>query len=537
MYALSLLFDLSLIFLFPVMYYCKLIMNYGGNLVKKSYSTLYSSLLILLLSACSADTEVKTDDKVETDIARKVVTEEVERGVIPVADLEDRDYGGLTLKFAGPLLRDINPEESEIKEKWYERTKELEEKWNFVFESKTIPNDDFIGSYIRTTLAGDPVGDIVYLNIPQFYPKFPDNGIAYPISDLNVLDFDDPKWVQAARTASEYKGKTYSVKPGTIELTVAKNGIWWNKTQFNNLGLPNLYDLYENGEWTWEKMFEVAEQATKDLDNDGKTDVYGFSPGNLPYDLIYSNGAEAVNKTNEGIEVDFNDPKIVEALEYYQKAFEDHARVFLQPVEEGGGVDSLGDFRDGRLLMLPGDWWYSTSALNEGRMKDEYGFIPYPLGPSYDLAAPVSSVGGVSLEIMLGTVEKPKEKLEIWDEITNIGTAEDWERWTRSEYEKGAADAQSVEYALLLHDHVKVNVISGFTELNELVSKFFGEIRAGETTVVSGLEAIDPQIKAALATFKKDGADLGVTKEEIEQTKKELEDGTYYDEEEEVDKE
>ena len=63
----------------------------------------------------------------------------------------------------------------------------------------------------------------------------------------------------------------------------------------------------------------------------------------------------------------------------------------------------------------------------------------------------------------------------------------------------------TVEYALLLHDNVKVNVIPGFAELNGFIGEFFSEIRLGETTVQSGLEAIDPQIKAALATFVRDG--------------------------------
>lgn len=472
--------------------------------MKKLLSMGLGLTLALSLAACSNDVKTEAEKPVDQEEPEKVVQEEVE---------EDRDYGGLTFTWAGHVLRDIDPEASEVKEKWYNKIKEMEEKWNFKFESKTIPGEDFLGNYIRTTLAGDPVGDVVYLNTPQFYPVLPENGIAYPISDLNVVDLDDPKWVQSARKASEYKGKTYSIRPGTTETIAARDGIFWNKTLFKNLGLPDLYELYENGEWTWDKLFEVAEAATKDLDNDGNLDVYGLAGYYLPWDFIYSNGAEAVLQTEDGIDMDLNDPKIVEALEYYQKIYKDKSNVF-PPAD----VDYGGAFVDGKLAMFIYEWWIADWSFSQGKMKDEYGYLPFPSGPSHDDPEnPVSFGITESLEIMLGTVDKPKEKLEIWDAITDIGDAEDWERWTREEYERGAGDAESVEYALLLHKNVKTNLIAGFSDISKMVNTLFKDIREGSVTVQSGLEAIDPQIQAAVAEFKSNGIELKYkTQEEVD---------------------
>ena len=108
-----------------------------------------------------------------------------------------------------------------------------------------------------------------------------------------------------------------------------------------------------------------------------------------------------------------------------------HARVFLQP-REGDWANIRSDFRDGRLLMVVNDWWVSTSDLNDGRMEDNYGFIPFSSRTIFENPKQPVSVGyDQSMELDAPTVENPKEKLEIWDEITNIGTAEDWERSTR----------------------------------------------------------------------------------------------------------
>lgn len=496
--------------------------------MKKFYLIIISCFLLLLLAACSDDSKEtsgkKGTDKPDTEQKEKDPVVEKYSTVTPVDELEDRDYGGLTFTWAGPVLRDIDPEESEVKELWYNRIKELEEKWNFKFESKTLSGDGFIGNYIRTTLAGDPVGDVVYLNTPAFFPNLPENGIAYPISDLDVIDLDDPKWVQSARKASEYKGKTYSVRPGTAETVAPRDGIFWNKTLFENLGLPDLYELYENGEWTWDKMMEIADLATRDVDNDGTTDIYGLLGFYLPWDFIYSNGGEAVIQTNEGIDVNLNDPNITEALEYYQTVYKDYNHVF--PGEDSEGIS----FENGNLAMYVYEWWIADWSFAHGKMEDNYGYLPFPSGPSNeDPENPVTFGMTESLEIMLATVDKPKEKLEIWDEITNIGTADDWERWTRESYEAGADDAESVEFAELLEQNIKTNLIYGFADLSTIVTELFEDIKTGGTTVQSGLEAIDPQIEAALAEFKENGVDLGITEEEIEETKKSIEDGTYDD--------
>ena len=252
--------------------------------MRKFYFAVASTFLLLSLTACSDDPEATPSKEKSSNLKEEIVevVEEKYSKVVSVEDLEDRDYGGLKLTFAGPVMREINPEESEVKELWFNRIKDLEEKWNFTFESKTLDGSGFIGNYIRTTLAGDPVGDIVYLNTPNFFPSLPENGIAYPVSDLNLIDFEDPKWVKSATKASEYKGKTYSIRPGTVETIAPRDGVFWNKTLFENLGLPNLYELYENGEWTSKELMEIAELATRDVDNDGTLDVYGLQGYFLP---------------------------------------------------------------------------------------------------------------------------------------------------------------------------------------------------------------------------------------------------------------
>ncbi|MCU9612634.1 extracellular solute-binding protein [Caldibacillus lycopersici] len=475
--------------------------------MKKKFLSLIGILgLSAALVGCNGDDQAAGDGEKDKDPEANAPE--------AVEELPEKDFGGMTLTWAAPWLREIDPNASEIMEKWNDRIEMLEEKWNFTFESKEIGWDDYVGNYIRTTLAGDPVGDIVYLLTPNFYPNLVDNGIVYPVSDVGVIDYNDPKWVKSATEASKYKGKTYSLKAGTASTISTRDGIFWNKTLFDELGLPNLYELYENGEWTWDKLVEVAEMATKDTNNDGETDIYGFASENLPWKLIYSNGYESIIKNDDGIDINMNDDRVIEALEFYQDFSQNKSNV-LRDWFEGANWDfRYTEFANGTIGMVSGEWWIAGSYLTEGRMQDEYGFLPFPSGPSND--TPISYGYEESLEVMLATVENPEDKVFIWDAINDIGTEEDWSRWLREEYEGTAGDEESVEYAMMLNDNTKINLIRGFENINTIFNDFFSQIASGATTVQSGLEAIDPQIQAELEDFKNNGVDLGIEEESAE---------------------
>src|SRR5690606_12010702 len=106
------------------------------------------------------------------------------------------------------------------------------------------------------------------------------------------------------------------------------------------------------------------------------------------------------------------------------------------------------------------------------------------------------------------------EKVMIWDAIWDIGTEEDWENWLIEDFEGSAGDAETVDYALMLNEHTKTNLIRGFDDIDTIFNDFFSELASGSTTVQTGLEAITPQVDAALEDFQKHGVDLGIEDEE-----------------------
>ena len=79
-----------------------------------------------------------------------------------------------------------------------------------------------------------------------------------------------------------------------------------------NLGDP--YELYYNGEWTWETVERIAQRATRDTDGDGVIDQWGFAFID-PMFMIFANGG-AITRLDEDGKVVFamGEPATLEAL-------------------------------------------------------------------------------------------------------------------------------------------------------------------------------------------------------------------------------
>ena len=57
-----------------------------------------------------------------------------------------------------------------------------------------------------------------------------------------------------------FNGKLYLFRNEMNE----SGGMFYNKTMFEQAGLPDPYELQEAGEWTWDAMLEAAKKLTKD---------------------------------------------------------------------------------------------------------------------------------------------------------------------------------------------------------------------------------------------------------------------------------
>ncbi|HEY8363031.1 MAG TPA: extracellular solute-binding protein [Tissierellaceae bacterium] len=480
----------------------------GGIKMNRYLKLIGISLIIILLVTSflgcakkpASDVSEKNNQTQEPN-GEQQTSEEVKKEEPPKEEEPDYDFGGRVIRSVAYWNRKPEEGASEIGDKLLARVAELEKKWNFKFEWIEVPHGEYVETLTASTLAGDPVAELAYIWSHYFLPGFVTSGIAYPVSDLGVFDFSESKWDPSKVEVGTFAGKQYNVEAGR---GWPRSIVIWNKTLFEREGLPNLYELEKNGEWTWEKLLEIAKQATKDLDGDGQIDQWGITGSQIVYNFIYSNGAEVVRKTADGIEFALNDPKAYEALEFYQKV---NAANVIRPWMEGDNWDTYATtFRDGQVAMCIAEFWVVDSYLSDGKMKDEYGIIYFPKGPQ---ATEYVSYGyEETIDIMLGTVKNPKDVAIIWDAITDVYLEEETPGYWRDFFEQKVNDTESMQVieTILNKGLNKINLHRGFPDLVGVLDGAIGEITSGTKTPQAAIEAIEQQAKKIIEDALKGGS-------------------------------
>jgi multiple sugar transport system substrate-binding protein len=87
-----------------------------------------------------------------------------------------------------------------------------------------------------------------------------------------------------------------------------------NLDMFEREGLPDPYELYENGEWNWKMVEEIGRQVTRDTDGDGVVDQWALAFID-PMFMIFSNGGAITRLGDDGkVYYALDEPQAINAL-------------------------------------------------------------------------------------------------------------------------------------------------------------------------------------------------------------------------------
>lgn len=159
-------------------------------------------------------------------------------------------------------------------------------------------------------------------------------------------------------------------------------------------------DLWNRGEWTWDKFVEYAEILTQDTDGDGEIDQYGF--GGFYPDLfeamMLSNGASIAT----GPEQTLTSPEMTEVLQFIYDLYNTY-RV-CQPIDpEAEANTARVAYREGNIAFFRCDAWIQQE---NGSDYDWDGTLGYTL--PFDIAYchwPVGYSGNRYTDPQLNNVE------------------------------------------------------------------------------------------------------------------------------------
>ena len=202
---------------------------------------------------------------------------------------------------------------------------------------------------------------------------------------LPYVDTEKPWWNQDSVREFTIDGKLYTcLNDFTYNYLQLISCTYFNPVLIADLGCTeNIYDLVDQGKWTFDKMVEIAKLGSADLDKDGDINIwwdqYGFVTQlwGGAVDALYSQGCKIGSRDENGLPViDFNVDKVDNIYSKYLDKiyYQDYAYV-------KDGVEVRDAFKEGRALFCEENLGVATVVFRNSKV--EYGIVP---NPTYDEA-------------------------------------------------------------------------------------------------------------------------------------------------------
>ena len=359
----------------------------------------------------------------------------------------------------------------------WERIEYLEEKYNCKFTFMPMVQAEMVARIQTSVESGEPVFDVGYVPSSQV-PMLANKGYLQDLKKLDCFDLSDEKWAKFPQTVGVFGDAVYTFEMGSV--FYPRQIMLWNKTMFEKNNWPNLYELVEKNEWTFDKMLEIAQLATDEAS--GRAGIVGYADL-LQNQIILSNNAELVSFDDQGVpHFAADSPNALEAIQ------------FLLDLDRKYGV--MGEpeaptwdyytqaFMDGKVAMAFTEL-YMVPNISE--MKDDYGIVPPPMGPKATTYS--SRVGDAPIQVMLSNNPQIQEIAYILDLYTE--PYPDNEDMWRTGFEAFLRDDESVNIVKKISDeYAQFDNGFFFTGARNLINQAINDVWYGEKTPAEAIGEI-----------------------------------------------
>ena len=334
---------------------------------------------------------------------------------------------------------------------------------------------DTVTKALTASRGGKPPQLSVILSVDMF--TLIDEDVIIPFNDLIETD-EDKEWLASFYPAfmenSQTGGDTYGI-PFQRSTPV----LYWNKEAFAEAGLDP-----DTPPSSWEEMVEMGKKLVK-KDDSGNVTQWGvrIPSSGFPYWLFQglTTQNDVILANPEGNQTNFNDPKVVEALEYLVGLSTEH-EVMAPGIIEWGATPKA--FFEGQTAMM----WTSTGNLTNVRENAPFDFGVGLLPANKRFGAPTG--GGNFYIFRESSDEQKKAAFEFVKWITSPEQAAKWSIATGYVAPSAAAweTQEMVDYAkdfppaLIARDQLEYTVAELSTYENQRITSIFNDALAAAIT-------------------------------------------------------
>ena len=231
-------------------------------------------------------------------------------------------------------------------------------------EIVNVPPAEVRTRFVNSVMSNDYF-DIYWDN---FSPSLINGGYVQAID----VDMTAPIWSEVVASNEQYmwNGKRYYVVPGFAKQIM----VYYNKNMFDEAGETYPTELFDNGEWDWNKLLELAQTLTLDSDRDGTPEQYGLSCGE-PELLMFTTGKHLVTFMPDGTaRNNIGSPEVARAVAFYSKLLQSRTMTTS---------DAYKAFAAGTVAMSIGHRWVANDCAKLIQA-DSLGVAPLPRDPDAD---------------------------------------------------------------------------------------------------------------------------------------------------------
>lgn len=259
---------------------------------------------------------------------------------------------------------------------------------------------------IKTRLVGEAAPDVFYLDALEA-PFLMSQDVLEPLDGYIKPEFDLPDFEETLLNTFKAKNSIYGLPKDYSTLA-----LFYNKKAFANVGL-------ENPPTTWEELRADAKKLTKDTNNDGRIDQYGF--GETPELArqaykIKAFGGELIDINSRAT---FANQQALQGLQFvvdqYQK---EHSSAQKSDVGTNSGTEMFGQGK--AAMVIEGNW--AIPFLKETFPNLDFATAEIPR---------VNNKSGTMIFTVAYVINKQSQhKPEAWELISYLTGKEGMQKWT-----------------------------------------------------------------------------------------------------------
>ena len=346
-------------------------------------------LVSLLAGICSCGESsgdepnvTESDSTVETSGETTVETDRSE-----IEDnLPEADFEGYTFRMIGRqdnfvYQYEMGADEMNgdvINDAAYARNINVADRYNINYEITYRAWSDFTSTVSQAVLAGEDSFDLV-VGAAYMLPSLAVDGLFVDWYDIPNVDFTNPWWsTDAIGELSIANHSYFAIGDFCLSNIGIMMCIFYNRTLGEDYKLDNIYEIINEGKWTYDYFNNTVKGIHSDLNGDtvmDSNDLYGFGNniGSTLQPFVFSLGARYSEK-------DANDlPVYTINTEQFFNAFEQIYSLHM----ENEGVWADADFNVPRNMFANSQLVFNTGAVYHSAtlyrdMEDVVGILPFP---------------------------------------------------------------------------------------------------------------------------------------------------------------